>query len=190
MEESRTKNTIRNMKTGMVVQIINKLMIFVVRTVFIKTLNSEYLGVNGLFTNILTILSFAELGIGTAIIFNMYKPVAENDTEKIKSLMQLYKKAYDIIGVVVFVLGILVIPFMKYIVKDAPNIKENLNFIYILFLCNTTVSYFFTYKKSIISANQKQSIINNIDSICYFIKSIIEILVLILTKNFILYLII
>lgn len=190
MEESRTKNTIRNMKTGMVVQIINKLMIFVVRTVFIKTLNSEYLGVNGLFTNILTILSFAELGIGTAIIFNMYKPVAENDIEKIKSLMQLYKKAYDIIGVVVFVLGILVIPFMKYIVKDAPNIKENLNFIYFLFLCNTTVSYFFTYKKSIISANQKQSIINNIDSICYFIKSIIEILVLILTKNFILYLII
>ena len=84
MEESRTKNTIRNVKTGAIVQMINKIMAFVVRTVFIKMLNTEYLGVNG---------SFAELGIGTAIIFNMYKPVAENDKEKIKSLMKLYQKS-------------------------------------------------------------------------------------------------
>ena len=87
MEESRTKNAIRNIQTGAVVQMVNKIMAFVVRTVFIRVLNSEYLGINGLFTNVLTILSFAELGIGTAIIFNMYKPVAENNIEKIKSLM-------------------------------------------------------------------------------------------------------
>ena len=190
MEETRTKNTIRNVQTGAIVQLVNKLMAFVVRTVFIKMLNSEYLGVNGLFTNVLTILSFAELGIGTAIIFNMYKPVAEHNNEKIKSLMQLYKKAYNTIGIIVFVIGLCVIPFMNFIVKDAPNIKENLILIYILFLFNTASSYFFTYKKSIISAHQKQSIINNIDSIFYLCKSVLEIIFLVLTRNFIVYLII
>ena len=188
MKESRTKNTIKNVRTGAIVQIINKLMLFVVRTVFIKVLNTEYLGVNGLFTNVLTILSFAELGIGTAIIFNMYKPVAENNHEKIKSLMHLYKKSYNTIGIVVFLLGMLVIPFMGIIVKDAPNIKENLNYIYILFLLNTSISYFFTYKKSIIYAHQKQSTIDNIDSVFYIVKCLCEILFLMLTKNYIVYL--
>ena len=137
MKESRTKNSIKNMGTGVIVQVINIIMEFVVRTVFIKILNTEYLGVNGLFTNILTMLSFAELGIGTAIIFNMYKPVADGDKNKIKLLMNLYKKAYNIIGIVVFVLGLCVIPFMGFIIKDAPNIKENLILIYMLFLVNT-----------------------------------------------------
>ena len=190
MGKSRSENAIRNVKTGFVVQLINKIMAFIVRTIFIKCLNTEYLGVNGLFTNILTILSFAELGVGTAIIFSMYKPVAENDKEKIKTLMGLYKKTYNIIGIVVFVLGILVIPFMPFIIKNVPNIKENIIFIYFLFLINTASSYFFTYKKSIITAHQKESVINNIDSIFYFIKSIVEIIFLILTKNFIVYLVI
>ena len=190
MTKSRTENAVKNVKTGFIVQFINKLMAFIVRTVFIKCLNSDYLGVNGLFTNVLTILSFAELGIGTAIIFSMYKPVAENDKEKIKSYMNLYKKSYNIIGICVFAIGLLVIPFMDIIVKDAPNIKESIILIYILFLTNTATSYFFTYKKSIIIAHQQQSIINNIDSIFYIIKSIFEILFLIITKNFIVYLII
>lgn len=190
MGESRTKNSILNVSTGAIVQIVNKLMAFVVRTVFIKMLNSEYLGVNGLFTNILSVLSFAELGIGTAIIFNMYKPVAENDVPKIKSLMYLYKKSYNIIGVVVFLLGLCVIPFMDYIVTDTPNIEENIILIYVLFLANTSLSYFFTYKKSIISAHQKEIIINKIDSVFYFIKSIVEIIFLIVTRNYIVYLLI
>jgi len=190
MSKSRIENSIRNVKTGFIVQLINKIMAFVVRTVFIKCLNTEYLGVNGLFTNILTILSFAELGIGTAIIFNMYKPIAENDKEKIKSYMKLYERSYNTIGICVFLLGLLVIPFIDIIVKDVPNIAENIIYIYILFLINTSSSYFFTYKKSIIIAHQQQSIINNIDSIFYIIKSLAEIIILITTKNFILYLII
>ena len=188
MEESRTKNSIKNVKTGAIVQIINKLMVFVVRTVFIRCLNSEYLGVNGLFSNIITILSFAELGVGTAIIFNMYKPVAEKNKEKIKSLMQLYKKSYNAIGIIVLILGTCLIPFLKYLVKDVPNIKENINIIYFMFLLNTATSYFFTYKKSIISAHQKQYIIDKYDSVIYFVKSIVEIVILIITKNFIVYL--
>lgn len=190
MNKSRTENAVKNVKTGFTVQLINKLMAFIVRTVFIKFLNNDYLGVNGLFTNILTILSFAELGIGTAIIFSMYKPVAENNQEKIKSYMNLYKKSYNIIGICVLILGLLVIPFMSLIVKEAPNIKESIILIYILFLINTASSYFFTYKKSIIIAHQQQSVINNIDSIFYIIKSILEILFLVITKNYIVYLVI
>ncbi|HCC04321.1 MAG TPA: sugar translocase [Clostridiales bacterium] len=190
MEKSRIKNTIKNVKTGLIVQLVNKIMAFVVRTVFIRILNSEYLGVNGLFTNILSMLSFTELGIGTAIIFNMYKPVAENDKEKIKSLMKLYKISYNIIGVVIFILGLGVIPFFKYIIKEVPNIHENIKFIYILFLINTSSSYFFTYKKSIISAHQQESIINKIDSFFYLVKSIFEIAFLYLTKNYIVFLIV
>ena len=142
MEESRTQNTVKNVKTGAIVQLVNKLMSFAVRTIFIMMLNTEYLGVNGLFTNILTMLSFTELGIGTAIIFNMYKPIAEDDKEKIKSLMRLYKKSYFIIGTIIFALGLCIIPFMKYIVKEVPNIKENIIIIYLLFLFNTASSYF------------------------------------------------
>ena len=190
MSKSRTKNSIKNIGTGAIVQIINKLMEFIVRTVFIYTLSIDYLGVNGLFTNILTVLSFAELGIGTAIIFSMYKPVADQDIPKIKGLMNLYKKTYRTIGIVVFLLGLLVIPFMNIIIKNPPAISENLIFIYLLFLINTSSSYFFTYKKSIISAHQKQSVINNIDSIFYIVRSVTEIVFLLLTKSFILYLII
>lgn len=188
MGESMTNNAIRNVKTGAIVQVINRILAFVVQTVFIRILNTEYLGVNGLFTNILTILSFTELGVGTAIIFSMYKPVAESDKEKIKSLMYLYKKSYNIIGSLVFILGLCVIPFLSFIITDAPNIKENLIYIYILFLFNTAVSYFFTYKKSIIYAHQRQSIIDNIDSVFYLIKSILLIVFLIITKNYIVYL--
>lgn len=186
---NRTENSIRNIKTGFVVQFINKIMAFIVRTVFIHILNTEYLGVNGLFTNILTILSFAELGIGTAIIFNMYKPVAEKNTEKLKSLMQLYKNSYNIIGITIFCLGLILIPFLGKLIGEIPNIKENIILIYILFLINTSASYFFTYKKSIITAYQKQSVINNIDSIFYIIKSLVEIAILYIFKNYIVYLV-
>ncbi len=190
MEKSRTKNSIRNAKSAIIMQLINKIMAFIVRTVFIRILNTEYLGVNGLFSNILTMLSLAELGIGTAIIFNMYKPIAEEDSEKIKSLLQLYKKAYFIIGTIIFVLGLLVIPFLKFLIKETPNIVESISIIYLLFLVNTSISYFFTYKKSIISAHQQESTINNILSICYLLKSIAEIIFLIITHNYIIYLII
>ena len=187
---SRTDNIVENMKTGLIVQLLNKILAFVVRTVFIKVLSTEYLGVNGLFTNILTILSFAELGIGNAIIFSMYKPVANNDQEKIKSLVKLYKKSYETIGMLVLAIGMCIMPFLNVIIKDTPNIKENISFIYFLFLLDTGLSYFFTYKKSIISAYQKESIINNYTTIIYLIRAIAQIIFLLITKNFIIYLII
>lgn len=190
METSRTKNSIRNFKSTLFLQLLNKVMAFVVRTVFIKMLNSEYLGINGLFTDVLTLLSFAELGIGTAIVFSMYRPIASNDKEKLKSLMQLYRKCYIIIGSIILILGICLTPFLRFIIKDIPNIKENISFIYLLFLINTSISYFFAYKKSIITAYQQESQINRINSFIILLKSGIEIILLLLTKNYILYLIV
>ena len=190
MNESRTKNTVKNFSLGAITQIINTIISFVIRTVFIKILGEEYLGVNGLFTNILTVLSFAELGIGNAIIYSMYKPIAEEDREKIKALMHLYKKTYTVIGCIVLIIGFCIIPFLNFFIKDPPNISENLKFIYLLFLLNTGLSYFFTYKKSIISANQKEYIINKYRIAFYMLKCILQVAFLLITHNFVIYLII
>ena len=188
MKESRTKNSFKNFQFGAITQVINTIFSFISRTIFIKVLGEEYLGVNGLFTNILTVLSFAELGIGNAIIFSMYKPIAENNKDKINALMKLYKKAYNIIGIVVLLIGICVVPFLDFIIKDPPNIHENIEMVYLLYLLNTSLSYFFTYKKSIISAKQKEYIINTYKIIFIIIKNILQALFLFITKNFIVYL--
>lgn len=189
-EKSRTEYTVRNFKIGVISQVVNIVLSFVVRTIFVKNLQESYLGVNGLFTNILTILSFAELGIGSAIIYSMYKPIADNDQEKIKTLMNLYKVSYRIIGIFIAVCGVALIPFLDVFIKNKPDIPESLVLIYLLFLSNTVLSYFWSYKKSIIIAVQKEYIINIYKILFYVIKSFLQILVLILWKNFILYLIV
>ena len=187
--ESRIKNVSNNLVFSIGCQIINLILNFVVRTVFIKTLTVEYLGVNGLFSNILTILSFAELGIGNAIVFHMYKPLAINDTEKLKSLMFFYKRAYRIIGIIVAIAGLGAIPFMSIIVPNPPDIKENLLFIYLLFLFDTSSSYFFTYKKSIIIADQQNYLVEIYTQIVKVCQIILQVLILFTTKNYIVFLI-
>lgn len=190
LKSSRTANTAKNATFGLLSQILNIIFSFISRTVFIYILGAEYLGVNGLFTNILTLLSFAELGIGNAIIYGMYKPIAINDKEKIKSLMALYAKAYKFIGLVVFIIGLLLLPFMDYIIKDSPNIKENINLVYILFLLNTSLSYFFVYKKTIITADQKNYVILFYEQIFKFIQTTAQIVFLLVTREYIIFLII
>ena len=187
MEKSRINNSLRNVKITTFTQIINKILAFVIRTVFIKTLNSEYLGINGLFTNILTMLSFAELGFGTAIIYDMYKPVKNDEKSKIKQLLKFYRKIYYIVAIIIFLLGLLTLPFLKFLVKNI-SLKENIMLIFILFLINTSVSYLFTYKKSIITAYQQDSEISIISLIIYLLKSLIESIILILFRNYILFL--
>ena len=188
MSNSRTKNSAINATVAMVSKIIYMVLSFICRTIFIKTLGTEYLGVNGLFTNILTILSFAELGIGSAIIFKLYKPIADENKERVKTLVHFYKRAYYIIGLFILIAGISVIPVLKFIVKDAPNIKENISGIYVLFLVNTAISYFFTHKKSIITGHQKEYILNLITLVVTIIQNILQIIFLLLTHNYIIYL--
>ena len=189
MAKSRTKSVSINMIIAFVCQAVNLLLSFLIRTVFIKTLGTDYLGVNGLFTNILTILSFAELGIGNAIVFSMYKPLAQDDTQKVASLMALYKKTYTIIGVIIASAGLLVTPFLTFIIKDEPNVSESIYLLYVLFLANTVSSYFFVYKKSLIIADQKNYIVLAITEGVHFVQTIFQTVFLILTHNFIVYLV-
>lgn len=190
MQNSRTANTAKNAALGLISQISKIVLSFVSRSVFIYVLGVEYLGVNGLFSNILMLLSFAELGIGNAIIYGMYKPLAVDDKEKIKSLMALYAKAYRAIGIFVFVAGLLVIPFMDYIIKDTPNVNESIVLIYILFLVNTSISYFYVYKKSIIQADQKGYLVLTYQQLFNIGKTVVQIIFLMLTGQYILFLII
>lgn len=183
----RTENSIRNTVVGILGQVFSIIINFISRTVFIHVLGADFLGINGLFTNVLSMLSLAELGIGNAIIFSMYKPLAYNDKNKLNALMNLYKKAYRWIGIIVGVLGLMIMPFLNYIINEPPNI-ENLNVIYILFLANSVVSYFYVYKSSIIIADQKNYIMTIRQQIYNFIKIVVQIIILITTHNFILYL--
>lgn len=187
-ENSRTFNSVRNSVIGLICQLSVTITNFIVRTVFIYHLSSEYLGINGLFTNILTVLNFAELGFGNAIIFSMYKPIANNDTKKVKSLMYFFKKIYIIIGIFVLISGLLIIPFLDFIIKSPPKINENLIIIYLLYLLEAVLSYFYCHKKSLLLAYQKNHINNLYELYTVIAKSIIQIIILITTKNYILYL--
>ena len=185
--QGRIENSIKNSAFGIASQVCTILLGFFVRRVFIRNLSAEYLGVNGLFSNILTMLSLAELGIGSAIVYNMYKPVATNDQVQIAKLMNLYKHSYQIIGIVVAILGIGVIPFMKYIISGSTAIQQ-LTLIYLMFLANTVLSYFFAYKKSIFSADQRERVITFVNFACTLLKDILQIIALFLFKSFLVYL--
>ena len=125
-ESSRTINVIKNSFFGVISRFGVLILQFICRTIFIKTLGSEYLGLNGLFTNILTILSFAELGLGNAIVYNMYKPLAEKDNYEVSRLLRLYKKCYNFIAIFIFVAGLLCTPFLNSLIGEVPDIKENI----------------------------------------------------------------
>lgn len=185
----RTKNSIRNIGAGVIGQLISTAISFISRTIFIKCLGSSYLGVNGLFSNILSILSLAELGVGSAIIYNMYKPLAEKDKEKIIALMKFYEKSYRSIGIFIGLIGLIILPFLDFIIKDKLDIP-NISLIYMLFLLDSVVSYFFAYKRSILTADQKNYINVMNQQLFNIIKVILQIIILLMTKNFLLYLII
>lgn len=184
---SRTKNTIKNMIYSWGSNICIIFLGFVSRTIFINTLGTTYLGINGLFTNILSVLSFTELGIGTAMNFSLYKPVAENDQQKIKLLMKLYKNAYRVIAGIITVLGLLILPILPYLAKDAGDVG-NLSVYYLIFLFNTVITYFVSYKFSLLNANQKYYIYTNVDLIFRIITTAMQLVTLIVYKNFLVYL--
>lgn len=188
-KNSRTNNVIKNTTITLICHVIFLVCSFVCRTIFTKKLGAEYLGVSGLFSNILTILSFAELGLGSTLVYRLYKPFAEEDYNKINLYVKLYKKIYNIIILIILTFGVLVIPFLKYLV-EASSVKENLVLLYILYLVHTVTSYLFVYKKVLLTANQKDYIVTLISEIVNVIMNIVQIVILILAKNFIIYLII
>ena len=186
-KDSRTKNSIRNSSVSIIAQVLTILMDFLVKTQFIYILGSEYLGINGLFSNIITLLSLADLGIGVAIPYSLYKPLAENDTKKINILMKYYRRIYTIIGCVVLLVGLSLTPFLPLIIKDMPDIK-GIYLIYALFVTHSACTYFYIYKRFLIDSDQKGYITTYITFISSFLLNVVRLIILIITKDFILYL--
>lgn len=185
----RTKNSIINILVTTIGQVFAILINLLNRRVFITVLGIELLGINGLFSNIFTLLSLAELGVGIAIVYSLYKPINDNDFIKIRGLLNYYKSIYVKVGVFIFIIGLLILPFLDFVIKDSAGIK-NLNVIYLIFLINTTVSYLFSYKRSVLIADQKNYIIMIYHYTLFFLSSVIQIVVLLLFGNFLLYLVI
>ena len=138
---TRTKNSVKNSIIGVSTYLIEILCKFIVRSFFIRIMVSEYWGMDSIFANILHFLSLAELGIGNAVVYSLYKPLAEKDEEKICQLMNFFKKAYLLIALAVATIGLLIMPFINFIITDAPAISENLYVLYIMYLGNSVFSY-------------------------------------------------
>ena len=186
MKRSRTQNVLLNTSIALVCQLIYLLVSFICRTVFTKSLGAEYLGITGLFTNILTILSFAELGIGSALVFRMYEPLAKEDWNKVSQYIRLYKIAYRIILTIVICIGLILIPIIPYLVVT-PNVKENIVLLYILYLGQTAVTYIFAYKKSLLIADQKSYIVNITTQIFNILMNVLQCFFLVFTHDFVIY---
>ncbi len=184
--ESRTSNSIKNSVIGGASMIVKILLAFAYRTIFVHFLAAEYLGLNGLFTNILTILSLADLGITTSIVYRFYEPISKNDVHYVGMLMNYFRRVYTIIAIVISVIGLALLPFLPYLIKDGDTVPPDINLylVYVLFLASTVSSYVFSYKLTLLTADQKNYIFSVINLIIEIAKYILQIIVLVLTHNY------
>ena len=188
-QKSRTEYSVMNTTVAFFAQISAILMGFFTRVVFTHTLSEGYVGINGLFTDILNILSLSELGFGTAIIFALYEPIAKKDIEKQKILMRMFRTFYRITAVIVLGLGLCLIPWLGIFMKNRPDV-DHLIVIYLLYLLNSVVSYLLVYKKTLIDAHQMNYLTVLYQNVFLVIQDVVQIIILLLTRNFILFLII
>lgn len=172
-----------NLKLAAIYNISVNILKFFVRTAFINNLSLEYLGINSLFGNLLSLLSLAELGIGPAIVYSLYEPLALNDKSKTRAIMRLFKKAYIIIGLIILFLGLLMYPYLDLLLKEKPNI-DDINLFYLVFLVNTAVSYFWSYQRNLLIADQKQYIVNIYQTVIQVGVAIAQIVAIYITQNY------
>ena len=184
--ESRTVNASKNAVSAIGNKIIMLCLTFISRKFFIKYIGVEYLGINGLFSNILTLLSMADLGLGTAMNVSLYKPIAENDTRKLSAMLNYFKKLYYFIAAGVMTIGLALLPFLKYIVNMDSSIPY-LHIYYIVFVLKSAVSYLFVYKSSIVKADQKAYLINKVEVYISITKTILQFIVVISIHNYLAY---
>lgn len=182
----RTKKSLINMLTSIGSQVVIILLGFISRRVLIYSVGVEYLGINGLMTNILTIFSLAESGIGLVIGYNLYEPLAKNDRELIKSLMGFYRKAYDFLAVMTAIIGIVFYPFLPYFLTG--NTAENTGIIYFLFLFSSVSSYLFSYKATLNNSDQNKYLFTLVNTISQVGVLLVKVVVLYYTENYILFL--
>ena len=191
MKQSRSKNAVRNLLSGLIYQLVRIIFPFFLRTVIIQVLGAEYLGLGSLFTSILQVLNLAELGFSSAVTYNMYKPIAENDTKTICALLNLYKKIYRIIGVVILVIGLALLPFLRNLIDGTVPEDANIYILYGLFLFNAVSTYFlFAYKSALLNACQRNDIASNVQTVVNIVQYLVQILVLLVFKNYYLFVVV
>ena len=191
MKIERTQNATRNIMFNGMAQMMNMLVPFIMRSVIFNFLGVEYLGLSGLFRSILSILNLAELGVGSAMVFSMYKPIAEDDTETICALMKMYRLFYRIIGLVILSIGLVLTPFLPHLINGEVTADVNLYVLYYMSLGSTVLTYWlFAYKNCLLSAHQRGDIVSKVSMIVHLVEYVLKILVLILFRNYYFYLII
>lgn len=186
--DSRTKNSVRNVLFSEAAYLVVLLLQFANRSIFIRLLPDAYLGLNGLFSNVLAILSLAELGVGAAINYALYKPLKENDIETVRSLMALYRRLYHMTGVIVLAAGALLAPFLGHLIRDLPSDLPEIYQYFVLYLLNAGITYFFAYKRALIICDQKEYIVTIASTLSRVMLLILQMTVLICFKNYTLYL--
>ena len=191
MKLERTKNAKRNIVFGTLSTVITMLLPFVVRTVIINKLGADYLGLNSLFTSILQVLNLSELGFSSAIVYSMYKPIAEQDDDTVCALLLLYNKIYKVVGTVIFVVGLCLIPFLEHLISGDYPADINIYIIYVIYLVNTSLSYFmFAYKSSLLNAYQRTDVVSNIKTITTVGQYVIQIIIILTLANYYVYIIV
>ena len=188
MKIERTKNTARNILSGTIMKIFQMLMPFAMRTMMIYCMGEKYLGLNSLFTSVLQVLNLAELGISSAMVYSMYKPIAEDDAPTICALMKLYRTYYRIIGLVVGVLGLLLLPWIPKLVHDELPPELNLYVLYLMNLAATVLSYWmFAYRNSLLTAHHRSDVLNIVLLFTQIGQYAMQAVILLWLKNYYLY---
>ena len=188
-KKTRKQYVTLNILAGSVSQVISMILQLIGRTIFIHSLGIEYLGINAMFYNILMVLSLADLGFGSAIVYSMYKPLAENDTDRVVALLTYYRKIYHRLALVVAVVGLGMIPLLPYVVNLTSDIPY-LPVYYLLYVVNIVISYLMSYKYTIITADQKAYLITAYSLIGSIIQTTVQIIALLVFKSFMMYLLV
>lgn len=185
-QHNRKTNILATSIVGFFYSVVNLILNFIYRMIFLRILSVSYLGINGLFTNIFSILSLAELGITSAISFRLYTPISEENIEKVGKLMRFFRNIYGIIMIVILILGLMIFPFLHYFIKDMSEIPSDVNIyvIYVLYLVRTVSSYMYSYKQTLLSADQRQYILSLLQMIMNIIIYTSQITILIIYRNF------
>lgn len=191
MGDSRTKNTLRIIGSGLMSRLISTVLPFINRTIIIYILGAEFTGLSGLFTSILSVLNIAELGFHSAVVYSMYEPVAKNDDQRVCELLTLYKRIYHFVGAFILVLGMCIMPFIPNLIQGSVPAGINLYVLYFLYLLNSVLSYLlFSYRESVLMANQRQDISQIIRALVKVLQCVLQMIILICTKNFYAYLLV
>ena len=190
MKTTRVENTRRNIFWSYIDFAITIIFQFVSRTIIINVLGAQYLGLSSLFSSILQVLNMAELGFSGAVVYNLYKPIADNDVDTVCALLAFYRKVYRIVGCIIISVGLILTPFLPNLING--SCPEDINYycLYLLYLANTGISYFlFAYKASLLNALQRMDLVKIAYCIINIGQCVFQILVLLLFGNYYLFVI-